>query len=264
MLKVKLLLVSVLLCLFMGFAGLVYAVDVNDAVGIWLFDEGSGDVARDASGNGNNGEVLASVKWDKGKFGRALNFPGTVTGTSYVKVPVKDELELVEHSITAWINVTPTANDWQIIICKWFPHDVRNYSILTNKGIGTLFAQLTSGGAAQWKTADSGVDVTDGVWHHIACSYDGTTMRVYIDGEMKNQTAMGPGDPNEGDVTIGARYEGIHPTTGLIDEVGLFNIGLDEEEIQDIMNDGLQAVLSLTAVEPSDKLPITWAGIKDN
>jgi hypothetical protein len=262
--KNKLFLLCIAACLLPTiFTIPAFAVEPDEIVGVWLFDKGSGDVAKDFSGNGQDGTIGASVKWDKGKFGGALNFPGTVTNESYVTVPNNESLDLVEHSITAWINVTPTAGDWQIIICKWQPHDVRNYSILTNKGSGTLFAQLTSGGAAQWKTADTGIDVTDGIWHHVACAYDDTMMRVYLDGEKKSEVGMGPGDLNPGDTTIGARWGGIHPTTGLIDEVGLFNVALEEDDIKDIMNRGLAEALGIVAVEPSGKLSTTWASIKE-
>ena len=46
---------------------------LDDAVGIWLFDEGKGGVAADTSGNGNDGEITGA-KWAEGKFGDALEF----------------------------------------------------------------------------------------------------------------------------------------------------------------------------------------------
>lgn len=255
-------LISINLVIFCVFVSLSYAIDENTVVGIWLFDKGSGNIARDYSGNGYDGEIRPDVKWVKGKFSDALNFPGERTENSYVTIPHQDSLNLVEHSITAWIKVTPTPDDWQIIVSKWKPHDVRNYSILTNKGDGTFFAQITSGGAKQWGTANSGVVVTDDVWHHVACSYDGEIMRVYVDGALKAEQAMGPGDKNEGELTIGARWGGVHPTTGIIDDVGLFSAALDEGEVQDIMKKGLKAFFNLAAVEPLSKLATTLGKIK--
>jgi hypothetical protein len=46
---------------------------------------------------------------------------------------------------------------------------------------------------------------------------------------------------------------------GLIDEVGIFNVALTEDDIKDIMNKGLEGV---TAVSPSGKLTTTWADMK--
>ena len=36
-------------------------------VGVWLFDEASGKIVNDASGNGLEGEIVGAVKWSKGK-----------------------------------------------------------------------------------------------------------------------------------------------------------------------------------------------------
>ena len=44
-------------------------------VGAWLFDEGKGNIAEDASGNGHDGEIR-KAKWVEGKFGKALKFDG--------------------------------------------------------------------------------------------------------------------------------------------------------------------------------------------
>ena len=52
-------------------------------MGIWLFDEGKGDEAKDSSGNGNLGKINGAT-WDKGKFGKALSFDGT---DDWVEVP---------------------------------------------------------------------------------------------------------------------------------------------------------------------------------
>jgi hypothetical protein len=237
-------------------------IDPGTIVGIWLFNEGKGNVARDSSGNGRNGEVLADVKWVKGMFDDALMFPGKKTDTSYVRVPNNPSLDLSEHSITAWIKVTPTEGDWQVIVGKWEPHELRNYSLLTYLDTGIFFAQFTSGGEGQYKTALGKTVVTDGEWHHVACTYDGAVLKAYVDGIMEGQVAATEPDLTPGDLTIGARWAGIHPTTGIIDDVGLFRVALEEDEIKEIMDNGLRASLQLTAIEPVGKLAATWGQIK--
>ena len=58
------------------FAGQSYAaVTIDDAAGIWLFDENSGDVAKDSSGNDNDGTINGATIVD-GEFGTALEFDG--------------------------------------------------------------------------------------------------------------------------------------------------------------------------------------------
>ena len=57
--------------------------------------------------------------------------------------------------------------------------------------------------------------------------------------------------------TSGRHYDRY--TTGIIDEVLLFNVALDEADMETLMDDGIQSV---TAVEPVDKLATTWGRIK--
>ncbi len=71
-----------------------------DAVGIWFFDEGQGDVAEDSSGNGHTAKVAAGkLEWDTGKFGKAVGFkPGT-----YLEVEHTDTLNLETFTVAAWV-----------------------------------------------------------------------------------------------------------------------------------------------------------------
>ncbi len=46
-------------------------------VGWWQFDEGTGDIAADSSGNGNDGTLNGPVEWTtEGKIGGAMKFTG--------------------------------------------------------------------------------------------------------------------------------------------------------------------------------------------
>jgi hypothetical protein len=48
------------------------AIDPKTIVGLWLFDEGSGNTAKDSSGNKNDGAFMGKPAWVDGKFGKAL------------------------------------------------------------------------------------------------------------------------------------------------------------------------------------------------
>ncbi|MBC8232516.1 hypothetical protein H8E77_23460 [bacterium] len=52
-------------------------IDPETCTGMWLFDDGKGDTAKDSSGNGNDGQLMNAPKWGDGKFGTALKFAGT-------------------------------------------------------------------------------------------------------------------------------------------------------------------------------------------
>ena len=99
-------------------------------------------------------------------------------------------------------------------------------------------------------------------WYHVANVYDGETCRIYVDGEEEvsqdvakfrlldqDQTAWLATDRGTGFVSA-----------VIMDDVGLFNDGLTEDEIQGIMNDGIYH--TAYAVEPLDKLPVLWGKLK--
>ena len=60
-----------------------------DAIGVWLFDEGAGEIVKDVSGNGHHGEIVGEVAWSEGKFDNALEFDG-----GHVLVPHEDVMNL--------------------------------------------------------------------------------------------------------------------------------------------------------------------------
>ena len=92
--------------------GLIYLVSfvlvlglISDAsaelVAHWTFDEGSGNIAYDSSGNGNNG-TINGAEWGDGKYGKALQFNGQ---DNYVEMPTSNSLEMDANvTIAAWIN----------------------------------------------------------------------------------------------------------------------------------------------------------------
>jgi len=110
----------ILLCVSLMVIGLMltgqsYAqIDFKTAVGIWLFDEGKDVVARDSSGNGNDGMLVDEPEWVEGQFGNALSFNGA---GQVVKIPgfgmVAPESEI---SIVAWAKVE-RIKDQQDLFC---------------------------------------------------------------------------------------------------------------------------------------------------
>jgi hypothetical protein len=86
---------------------------------------------------------------------------------------------------------------------------------------------------------------------------------LYIDGVQlapdKTFSTLVLSDTNM-DLTIGSARTSYY-FSGIIDEFAIFNIELSENNIQNIMNDGLERA-TLVAVEPSGKLTGTWAHVK--
>ena len=106
MIRVLVIQVIACACLTSAFPLLSAAeVSVDDAIGIWLFDEGKGNVAKDSSPNGNDGELIAGPKWVEGKFGGALEFDGSGTSVETESADKLTEFELgdkTDFTVTAW------------------------------------------------------------------------------------------------------------------------------------------------------------------
>ena len=99
-------------------------------------------------------------------------------------------------------------------------------------------------------------------WVHIAGTYDGKSGegKIYIDGVLDGEGKI-DGDivPNNDVLWLG---RGAGPfLEGRMDEVRISNIARSEQEIQELMNKGIEGVL---AVKPQDKLATTWGKLKSD
>lgn len=228
------------------------AIDIKDAMGIWTFDEGDGKEAADLSGNEHNGEIVGNAKWVDGKFGKALEFSG-----GNVKVPHAEDMNLETFSMTAWLNVPKVVAPYQMVMGKeaW-PN--RNYSMW-------LLPEKVNVGVTEPadKQVQSAAVVVDGKWHHVAATYDMKFLKIYVDAQASNQIALSSKLlVCDAPFMIGAQPPaGGGPVQGIMDEVSVFRVGLSEEDIKSIMDDGLKQLV--TAVERAGKLSTTWGAIKN-
>ncbi len=259
-----LLVAVVVLSVFIVWVGLSSAeINPESVAGIWLFDEGDGATAKDSSGNGHDGEIGNAVKWTDGQYGSAaLNFPGGPGEGAVVLVPHDESLSLVDWTVTVWIK-TAFQNGWVEFVSKSDPvgnTDFRNYVMQIQNNTGLLRPQFTFG-AGQWKPVAGTTDLRDGEWHHVAGTYDQNFLRAYVDGKMEGEAVYNlVPDTNELQLVIGSISLVKNFFTGDIDEVGVFNVALSEDDIQMVMKDGLSAVVP--AVSPSGGLTTTWGAIK--
>jgi len=240
----------------------VYAIDNKSVVAIWLFDENAGNVARDYSGNGHNGEIKGSVKWIAGKFLSALEFPGT--DGNFVLVPHDNAFNLTTFSMSVWIKAENTGNRQEIIMKrKQGATNSQNLHFQIESGKTSVDVGFTVDG--QWATGLFGQkSVTDGDWHHVVATYNKEALKIYADGVIDGQQARNTKpDNNDASVTIGAVFDaGNTPLKGSLDDIGIFNTALKEEDIVKIMNDGLKKTFSTISVSNMGKLTSTWGGIK--
>ncbi|MDE0315716.1 MAG: LamG domain-containing protein [Candidatus Poribacteria bacterium] len=233
-------------------------IDPDTAVGVWLFDEGSGKTTKDSSGKGNDGEINGA-KWKDGKFGDGLEFDGA----HWVSIESTPDLQLGDkHTMMAWFFATNIAS-WRQLIAKNNEYLLR----IDPPGEGNKMSSFVHLGG--WEPrASASVPDTD-TWIHFAATYDSSEnnnqLVVYVNGVRAGaSTRPGKGTGNADPVTIGRWNNGSY-FFGIIDEVAIFKDVLTEDDLKTIMDNGLDKALGgVAAVDASEKLTTTWANLKSD
>lgn len=244
--KVALVLFS---CLLLPIANSGVANVVEDGlVAFYAFDEGSGKTANDVTGNGHSGTFEGAPKWVDGKFNSALEFDGE---DDYVVVKDNDALDFTNKvTMMAWFSPNDdltqrrlmVKNDSIFVIFDF--GDTKSIDFLTKPT--NEFAESTTN---NW---------TIGEWYHFAGTFDGKTLKVYVNGKLEGEKPN-PVDilPSDKDLWIGGDDYG-RPTDlfpGKIDEVRIYDKVLTESEILRVMD-------TPQDVDPKGKLATTWSILK--
>jgi hypothetical protein len=200
-------------------------------VGWWTFDETSGSTAKDSSGQANDGRVVGNAKWAPGKIGGALEFDGS----TYVDCGNKASLNIRNQiTISFWFNVQAFQNTWETFLAK----GDGAYRSARSGGSGNA----THFGVSGSNYFDAPTVITDGQWHHWAGIYDGVTAKIYVDGTLDaSATYVGQiGDSSSYNLYIGENQQAtgryLH---GLMDDVRLYDRALTEEQLLDLINNGV-------------------------
>ena len=218
---------------------------VPDGLIGWWRGEGN---ARDELGK-NHGALSGDVSFVPGRVGQAFRLDGR---PGSVDIPRSTSLDPSQQvTIEFWLNVA--ANN-ALFACQGLVTTDFYVAEISPCGpqAGVNFAVSSSSGQSFHHTSDptaAGVKVTRDEWHHIAGTYDGQMLQLYLDGKLEAQTAhSGMLSPmlSESFLSIGsedgrtncpscrfARY-----FNGLIDEVSIYNRSLTQSEIQSIFSAG--------------------------
>jgi hypothetical protein len=205
-------------------------------VAAYAFSEGSGTSVADLSGNGNSGTISNATWTTAGKYGKALSFNGT---NAWVTIQDKASLDLTTGmTLEAWVRPTASATYWTAVVAKEQPNDPNNdvgYALYAADGSGkppAVHGLFGSGkGADQY--ASGGSKLTLNTWTHLAGTFDGSRLRLYVNGSLvatKNATRSSM-TTTTGPLRIGGDFTKEY-FTGQIDEVRVYNRALSQTEIQ--------------------------------
>jgi hypothetical protein len=212
--------------------GIVRGVDLDTdpaLVGWWTFDEGSGNIAADSSGNGNDGTLNGPVEWTAdGKIGGAMKFTGPY---NYIQIQDSPSLDMTrEITIAAWINPSWTGNNR--ILQKSSGGGDNQYRLLKEWGDNMVFHLP---GLSPDRLEFPGLP-TLGEWTHLAATYDGSSMKVYYDGVVVGeQDSSGQLGTSDGTLCLGTKHETApagDEFNGMLDDVRIYNRALTQSEIK--------------------------------
>ncbi|GEM_PF-2157283 len=192
------------------------------------FNEGSGEIAKDLSGFGNDMNFVNHSLWTDGKFSNASYFNGSNYGIIY-RDSILNNMSVL--TLSFWFKTNETQN-YKFIVEK---EGISGYcwgGYLTNDSNKISFYVKDSNGNVYH--IDYNGNFADDKWHFFAGTFDGRHISLYIDGELVNQSDLGKYVDicnEQGDIYVGAWYSNNKFFIGAVDELRIYNRVLSSEEI---------------------------------
>jgi len=182
------------------------------------------------------GNPAASIEYASGK---ALDFDGV---DDYVDIGTGTDFESGNITVEVWAKSDATDGWHHLVTKRSCCQDSTDFqwSLQTDDNNDTYSFGVNVGGHLYWGISDEKVSTH---WTHLAGTYDGETVKIYVNGVLKGQDTSPSGDirsiPSL-EVLIGARvgndFSGIeHPFDGKLDEVRIWDVALDQATIRDWM-----------------------------
>jgi len=223
----------------------------------WKFDEGSGDIAYDASGNSCDGTIKGNPEWASGIIGQALEFDG-IDDFVVVRRMVDTDFTLM-----AWIKTDQ-------------PGDVVEGDYPATGGDGLFFAGVLGGatnndfilalmdtelifGVGDSSAGPTNQGVVTGDWIHIALTRTAETgdVSIFIDGVLDLTETLENTNPltQNPSITFGANTIHLHYYAGLMDDVRIYDRALVPEEIRTIVSDVISYSAAPTPTDEATYVP---------
>lgn len=210
-------------------------------IGWWPGDGNSNDIKGTNNGILRNGANANGA----GKVGKAFNLDGF---DDYIEIPDSPSLRPTSLTVDAWVKFdsleTPGALQpgLQYIVFRKNSRDSEFEGFTLNKmrvnGSDRLCFGVTSAYGTQ-VFACSLDNVSIGTFYHVAGTYDGNTVKFYLNGTLQDQKNSGfPIDYGSRPIFIGSTGEPVNDGKfqGVIDEVEIFSRALTDTEIRAIFN----------------------------
>ncbi len=223
-------------------------VPSNGLLGWWPFNNN----ANDESGNGYHGTNHgASITLDRfGNANAAYAFNGV---SSYINIPYNPNLTPTNYSVSAWVKTAIVPNQQKVIFAQGMG---RPQVAITNAG-KAVTSWFSTSGAFPYITSSG--TITNNVWRHVVAISTGAMLYIYVDSVLQSSISTSSysysncsnfdlqiGGFNTPSTACGNNPPGIDMIlNGDIDDIGLWNRALSQQEIADLFN-GPVCTLSIT------------------
>lgn len=234
------------------------ALDADTLMGLWRFEDGSGDIAADTSGNGNDATLFGGPEWVPGQEGDGLQFAFATGNYAIAPVPFSNTATVM---MWALYTATPTANiglvhaqatdgDLGGADTKMIGIWLENSNLLWGRVIDPAGAKVN---------LPKNHTLTPEEWFHVAVVVDevGGKVTQWVNGEVVGDADYGGELGEYNFLKIGR--QGTETWEGILDEVAFFNAAVPEDDIQTIYEDGFDAALAVSA---RGKATTTWGSMK--
>jgi hypothetical protein len=228
-------------------------------VGWWRFDEGTGSIAKDSSGFGNDGAIYGTPTWVTGKYGQALSFNGV---NSYVSTSLLPQTVGTPITIAGWIYCPslPSAHQFEF---GFRDNSVADFYVLQTQGSNVFEMRFRNSAGTYFSLYPS---FTPNTWVHVALTYDGSTLKGYINGvSIGSVSASGTFGSSTNNFRIGEQTAGVNPSSATIDEVRIYNRALSAAEIQADFKEGPDFSVNLLTKVPKGTTQVittlSWQGV---
>lgn len=225
-------------------------IDPATIVGVWtLEDDVKGGEVKDLSPNGFNGQIKGT-KQEDGKFGKCLDFAKGDT----VTIDIGNGTITNKVTVVMWLKFTNLAEQ-QNYYSIWDQSDHRYVPYKTSANELHFWSN-------NWDVG-SGTFVDAKKWYHVANIYNGSTVTIYVNGELGNsQAGAGFALSEQQQTSWLATDKGGWISACTIDDVGLFNAPLTEADVKEIMDKGIERALGYASVQAKGKLYSLWGELK--
>jgi Concanavalin A-like lectin/glucanases superfamily/Glycosyl hydrolases family 43/Secretion system C-terminal sorting domain len=214
------------------------AISSDSLIGYWTFDKGTGDTCYDASVFSNNGVLKGSPQWVEGIAGTALQFNGTSSYVTFENAEIFDVSKQI--TIAAWVRQYDAANSQHN---PWITKGDHAFALKHQEGNNYEFFIY---GNDNWQVVRTpAMAGHNNSWHHFAGTFDGNVLKIYMDGQKKTSTNFS-GEinyrPNDM-LNFGRNSEATDRFfNGVMDEVKIFNVALNEQQIQDMYYENVNSI----------------------